>query len=121
MTKSNAESKTAQAADLSESERMAKIRELLVGPVIADESARVDQSVDRLHVLVNEQRETITTLEGRIRDLEESHRIGMERLRLRFQGMVEALMASEDDLRARVAESKTVLPGFESDEPHNSA
>jgi len=109
MTDSKMMNDTSPNPELSESERMAKIRELLVGPVIADESARVDQSVDRLNELVNEQRETILILEGRIRELEESQRLGMERHRLRLFGMVEALLASEDDVRARLAKNETLM------------
>jgi|GEM_PF-7067618 len=102
--------------DISESERMAKIRELLVGPVIADESARVDQSVEHLNKLVREQREAISVLEARIRELEESQRVGMTRLRVRLLGMVEALLANEEDVRVRLAQNQTLLPELENND-----
>ena len=108
MTEENKASGAALNVDISESERMAKIRELLVGPVIADESARVDQSVDRLNEIVKEQRERITTLEADLRDLKDSQRNDMARLRVRLFGMMEALLADEDDVRARVEQNQAL-------------
>ncbi|NJO36261.1 MAG: hypothetical protein HC871_00030 [Rhizobiales bacterium] len=92
-------------AGISESERMAKIRELLVGPVIADESARVDQSFDRLNQLLRDQRETISALQTRLQQLEENQQTDMQRLQVRLLGIVEALLADEEELRSRLAEN----------------
>ena len=108
MTESKKTSNVAPNAEISESERMAKIRELLVGPVIADESARVDQSVERLHEIVNEQRDLISTLEARLQGLEEKEQNDMARLRVRLFGMMEALLADEDDVRARIQQNQTL-------------
>lgn len=88
---------------------MAKIRELLLGPVIADESARVDESVDRLNELVREQQEAITALHAKIRELEDRQRAGMERFRVRLLGMVEAVLADEDDVRSRLKKNDALL------------
>lgn len=108
MTEQKKPSEARPNAEISESERMAKIRELLVGPIIADESARVDQSVERLHEIVNEQRNLITTLEARLRDLEEKERNDMAQLRVRLFGMMEALLADEGDVRARIQQNQTL-------------
>lgn len=95
-------------ADISEAERMARIRELLVGPVIADESARVDQSVAQLNELVEEQHQTIIALQSKFRELEDSHRADVKRLRLNLLGVVETLLADEEDVRSRVMQNATL-------------
>lgn len=102
-------SDAAQMAGFGEAERMAKIRELLVGPALADESARVDQSVSRLSELAKVQNETIAALQTRIQELEQTQRIGMDQLRLRLLGLVETLLADEEDLRARLAQNDMLM------------
>ncbi len=99
-----AEPKTETRAieDLSEAERMSRIRDLLVGPVIADEQARHEQSVSRLDQDLAAQAQTIAALTARISELEQSHRLEAERSNLRLLGMMEALLADERDLRARL-------------------
>lgn len=96
---------TAAVPAISEAERMARIRELLVGPSIADESARVDQSVVRLDQTIADQAQAIATLKGRLDDLQARQRAETERLDLRLLGVVEALLADEQGLRARLAGS----------------
>lgn len=96
---------TAAAPAISEAERMARIRELLVGPSIADQSARVDQSVGRLDQTLADQAQAIATLKGRLDDLQARQRAETERLDLRLLGVVEALLADEQGLRARLAGS----------------
>lgn len=96
-------SETAQ--NLSEAERMARIRDLLVGPVIADETARRDQSVGRLDQALADQSSVITTLKARIDDLEQRQRVETERLDLRLLAMVESLLVDEEGLRRRLAKS----------------
>lgn len=90
---------------LSEAERMARIRDLLVGPVIADEQVRRDQSIGRLDQSIADQSQTIAALTARISDLEQAHRLETERLDLRLLGMVEALITDEKGLRDRLAKS----------------
>lgn len=101
---------TMATVSISESERMAKIRELLVGPVIADESARVDQSFDRLNQLLREQADTISALQAKLQQLEETRQTDMNRLRVRFLGLVEALLADEEELRSRLARNSSLAP-----------
>lgn len=91
--------------NLSEAERMARIRDLLVGPVIADETARRDQSVGRLDQALADQSSVITTLKARIDDLEQRQRAETERLDLRLLAMVESLLVDEEGLRRRLAKS----------------
>lgn len=91
------------AIGISEAERMAKIRELLVGPVIADESARVDESVKNLSDLLTEQQKTISALQTRIQELENTQRAGAKQLRARILGIAESLLTSDKDLNARLA------------------
>lgn len=98
-----------QGADSGDAERMDKIRELLVGPALADEAARIDQSVSRLNELAKIQDETIVALEAKIRELERTQRLGMEQLRLRLLGVVETLLADEEDLRARLARNDMLM------------
>ena len=112
---------SAPGTGISEAQRMAKIRELLVGPVIADESARVDQSFGRLDELVRQQQQTITALQARIQELEERHHAGMKRLQVRLLGMVETLLADEDDLRSRLMQSETLQPKLENDDGNGSS
>lgn len=100
--------KVETAEGISEAERMARIRELLVGPVIADESARVDQSVGRLDQTIADQAAALAQLQERLDRLESSQRETTERLDLRLLGMVEALLTDEQGLRARLAESEAV-------------
>lgn len=104
MTDPKTTSDSASTAGLSESERMAKIRELLVGPALADETARVDQSFDRMNRLVQEQQELIATLRAQLNRLEDRQKSDMQRMQIRLLGMIEALMANEDDLRSRLAQ-----------------
>ncbi len=93
------------AESLSEAERMSRIRDLLVGPVIADETARRDESVSRLDKALADQSETISALQARISDLEAEQRTETERLDLRLLGIVEALLTDEEALRKRLAKS----------------
>lgn len=97
-----------RAEGISEAERMARIRELLVGPVIADESARVDQSVGRLDQTIADQAAALARLQEQLDRLESSQRETTERLHLRLLGMVEALLTDEQGLRARLVESEAV-------------
>lgn len=105
----------APSAGISEAERMEKIRELLMGPVIADESARVDRSVSRLDELAKAQKESIIALQARVQELEERQRVGMKQMRMRMLGMVEALLADEEDVRARLLKNETLLSKLEGD------
>jgi hypothetical protein len=102
MTVQKETSKGSPAISISEAERMAKIRELLVGPVIADESARVDEAVSQLNDLVRVQQETISKLQIQLGELEDRQKANNKQLRLRLMGIVETLLASEDDVSARV-------------------
>lgn len=118
MTDHNTASDPGPDTGMSEAERMARIRELLVGPVIADESARVDQSFDQLKELVEEQHQTIIALQSRFRELEDTHRADVKRLRLSLLGMVETLLANEEDVRSRVMKNDTLRRELENvDEP----
>ena len=90
---------------LSEAERMSRIRDLLVGPVIADETARRDESVSRLDRTIAEQSESIKALQTRISELEASQRAETERLDLRLLGIVESLLTDEQGIRNRIARS----------------
>lgn len=98
---------------ISEAERMAKIRELLVGPIIADESARVDESVARLNELVEKQHQTIIALQSRLGELEDSQRTDMKRVRLSLLGIAETLLASDEDIRSRVMQNETLRQRLE--------
>ena len=115
------ENGTASRAGISEAQRMAKIRELLVGPAIADESARVDQSFGRLDELVKDQQKAIAALQARIQELEESQRVDMKRFKMRLMSLAEALLADEEDVRARVMENETLLHKLESDGGNNGS
>ena len=84
---------------------MSRIRDLLDGPVIADETARRDESIGRLDRALADQSETIGTLLARIDDLEQAQRADAEKLNLRLLGMVEALLTDQENLRDRLAES----------------
>ncbi|MDH3659803.1 MAG: hypothetical protein OEU92_07210 [Alphaproteobacteria bacterium] len=108
----------APGAGISEAERMAKIRELLVGPIIADESARVDQSVGQL---AKQQEAAIAALQARIQELEDSQRIGMKRLQTRLLGIVEALLVDEEELRSRLRKSEALLPKLHGDRGNGGA
>ncbi len=117
----NDQKKTSQPvsdASISEAERMAKIRELLVGPVIADESARVDESVARLNKLVEEQHQAIIALQSRLGELEESQRADRKRVRLGLFGIAETLLADEEDVRSRVMQNETLRQRLKDDEEH---
>lgn len=116
MTVQKETNKSAPVAGISEAERMEKIRELLVGPVIADESARVDEAVSRLNDLMRDQQESITKLQARIGELEGSQRAGMRQLQLRLLGMVEALLAKEEDVSARVKGNQLLSPELQDDD-----
>ena len=106
-------------AGISEAERMAKIRELLVGPVIADESARVDQSFAGLKGLVEEQQHTIAALETRIRELEDSQRAERQRVRLGLLGIAESLLADEEEVHSRVKRSDALRTKLEAHDEDN--
>lgn len=116
--KENVGSHPTSSAGLSEAERMAKIRELLVGPVIADESARVDQSVAQLNELVEEQHQTIIALQSRCRELEDGRRADMKRVRLDLLGLVETLLADEEEVRSRVMQNETLRARLENADEH---
>ncbi len=96
--------------DLSEAERMSRIRDLLVGPVIADEQARHDQSVGRLDQALTDQAQAIAALQTRIGELEQAQLAEIERLDLRLLGMMEALLVDQQSLRARLAENEHLKP-----------
>lgn len=89
---------------------MSRIRDLLVGPVIADEQARHDQSVGRLDQALADQSETIAALKARIGELEQAQCAEIERLDLRLLGMMEALLVDQQSLRARLAENEQLKP-----------
>ena len=95
---------------------MTKIRELLVGPVIADESARVDQSVARLKELIEEQHQTIVALEARLGELESDQRADIKRVRLGLLGIAETLLADEGDVRSRVMKNDALRQRLEIDD-----
>ena len=95
---------------LSEAERMARIRELLVAPVVADESARVGQSLERLEKLLSEQVEKYARLSEKLKRLETAQRADARRLDLRLLGVVDALLTDENGLRARVAGNELLRP-----------
>lgn len=114
-------SSPAPSAGISEAERMAKIRELLMGPVIADESARVDQSVGRLNDLAKTQQDAINALQARIQELEDRQRVGMKRVQMRLLGMVEALLADEEDVRARLSKNEIFLSRLKSDRENSGS
>lgn len=99
---------------LSEAERMSRIRDLLVGPVIADEQARRDESVTRIDQSLSDQSQSIETLTARLGELEKAHCLETERLNFRLLGLLEALLIDEKVLRAR-------LEGLEQLKPHASA
>jgi hypothetical protein len=103
----------APASDISEADRMAKIRELLVSPVVADEAARTEQSINRLEETANIQRETIASLQGRIDDLEQRQRADVGRLRARLFGLVEAMLVDDEELRARLMRNDTLRSAFQ--------
>lgn len=109
------------AAGISEAERMAKIRELLVGPVIADESARVDEAVRQLNDLVRDQQEAISKLQARIGELEDRQRADNKRLKLRLLGIVETLLASEDDVDTRVTGHHLLAGELVDDKGHHGS
>ncbi|MGI9436422.1 MAG: hypothetical protein ACR2Q4_16610 [Geminicoccaceae bacterium] len=93
---------------MSEADRMARIRDLLVGPVIADESARRDQSIGRLDQTIAEHAEKLATLRSRLDDLQQVQRAETDRFNLRLLGIVEALLADENELRKRLAQSEVL-------------
>jgi hypothetical protein len=119
----------ALAPAMSEAERMSRIRDLLMGPVIADQSAKVEQSVERLNTAITdqatnqaklvaeltarleaEQRAAVDKLQSEQRQaaerLETAQQASTERLQLRLLGLVDALMCDEADLRARINGNK---------------
>ncbi len=116
MTAQKEADKGLPAVGISEAERMAKIRELLVGPVIADESARVDEVVSQLNDLVREQQEAISKLRVRIGELEERQRLNNKQLRVRMLGLVETLLASEHDVSERLAGNQLLAAELETNE-----
>lgn len=103
----------APASSFSEAERMAKIRELLVGPAIADQSERIGKSVEGLSESAREQQETIDALLARVQALEESQRAGMREQRMRLLGMMEALLADDEELRARLMRNEVLWSRLE--------
>ncbi len=100
---------------ISEAERMAKIRELLVGPVLADESARVDESFAGLKELVEKQSRLITNLESRILELEDGRRADRERVRLGLFGIAESLLADEEEMHSRIIRNDVLRAKFEAE------
>ena len=98
---------------LNEAERMARIRDLLVGPVIADESARVDQSLERIGSSLTDQGQALQQLTKRLERLEALQETEIRRLDLRLLGMAEALLADESSLRARIADNKQTGPALD--------
>jgi molecular chaperone GrpE (heat shock protein) len=122
----------ALAPAMSEAERMSRIRDLLMGPVIADQSAKVEQSVERLNTAITdqatnqaklvaeltarlerleaEQRAAVDKLQSEQRQaaerLETAQQASTERLQLRLLGLVDALLCDEADLRARINGNK---------------
>lgn len=111
---------TSPTVGISEAERMAKVRELLVGPAIADQSVVVNQLIDGLNVQVREQQETIAFLKSRIQELEDSQRIGIRRLQTRLLGAVEALLADDDDLLPRLSKNKFLSQKLDDDSVHDN-
>ena len=105
MTETSKTNASNVADHLSEAERMSRIRDLLVGPVIADETARRDESVGRLDRLIADQSEKISALQKRISELEAVQRAETERLDLRLLGIIESLITDEQKLRSRLAKS----------------
>ncbi len=106
----------ASGVGISEAERMSKIRELLVGPVIADESARVDESVAHLRELIEEQHQTIIALQSRLGELEDDQRADMKRVRFTLLGIAETLLAEEEDVRSRVMQNQALRQRLEDDD-----
>lgn len=99
--------KTSEVTEsLSEAERMARIRDLLVGPVIADETVKRDESFARLDRVLAEQASMLSALRARMDSLEQAHRAETEGLQLRLLGVVEALLADESTLQARLERSE---------------
>ena len=86
---------------MSEAERMLRIRDLLVGP----ESAKRDESVNKLNSALADQGALIEALTARVRDLEQEQRAETARLDLRLLGIVESLLTDEQGLRSRVAKN----------------
>ena len=121
MTDQQKTSEPAAAPGLSEAERMAKIRELLVGPAIADESERIDRSVDRLHDLVKEQQEALTALRTQVQELEDDQRRGIRQLRLRLLGIVESLIADEEDVRSRIMRHDILMSELENEQENKDS
>lgn len=84
---------SSETSGISEAERMARIRELLIGPVVADEAARTAQSISTLDEAAKSQSETIASLQERIETLEKQRRVDIDQLRIRLLSLVEALLA----------------------------
>lgn len=91
--------------NISEAERMSRIRDLLVGPVIADETARRDQSVSRLDQALADHSQTLSALQARINELEAAQERETRRQDLRLLGIVESLLTDEQGLRNRLAKN----------------
>lgn len=106
MTDQNNTGKEEPSLGISEAERMARVRELLVGPAIADQSVVINQAIDSLSERIREQQETIATLRSRIQELEDSHRINTSKLQTRLLGVAEALLANDEDLRPRLTNNE---------------
>lgn len=106
MTESTTTTSSEASLNLSEAERMARIRDLLVGPVIADETAKHEETVGRLDQTLADQSALIMALNARVDELEQAQRVETERLDLRLLGMVEALLADEQGLRHRLSKSE---------------
>lgn len=113
MTQQEKTGEPTSAPGISEAERMAKIRELLVGPAIADESERIEKSVDRLNDLVKEQQEALAALRAQVEELESSQRTEIKQLRLRLLGIVETLIADEEDVHSRIKRHDMLHSEFE--------
>ena len=90
---------SSETTGISEAERMARIRELLIGPVVADEAARTAQSISALDEEAKSQREEIANLQLRIDTLEKQRRSDIDQLRKRLLNLVEVLLAdSKNDI-----------------------
>jgi len=85
---------------------MARIRELLVGPVVADEAARTAQSINTLDEAAKSQGDTIASLKLRIEELEGEQRASAEQLKMRLLGLVEAIFSDDREIRERLMKNE---------------
>jgi hypothetical protein len=101
MVETSKPNNTETTQNLSEAERMLRIRDLLVGP----ESAKRDESVGQINQSLADQSALIAALTARVGDLEREQRAETARLDLRLLGIVESLLTDEPGLRMRLAKS----------------